>query len=65
MKRIKQCIIHPATSEAFIITLIILSGISIAIIKLKAAHIPIILAIFFLLIYGLLKVPLKLWKPVW
>jgi NhaC family Na+:H+ antiporter len=42
--------------EAGIVTIILLAGISFSIIKLQLVpHIPVILAIFFLLIYGMIK----------
>lgn len=57
----EQPVLKPSFLEALILITIILFGISISIIRYESVpHSPLILAVFFLLIYGLLKkVPIK------
>lgn len=52
----RNALLNLNTIEAAIVTLIMMAGISFSIIKLQLVpHIPVILAIFFLLIYGMIK----------
>lgn len=52
----EKSVLKPKTIEALLLIIVMLGGISFSIIKLEAVpHIPIVMAIFLLLTYGLLK----------